>query len=377
MNCLVLTPTEISVRQSSEVTRPMLLRCRHRSVSVESISSSVMNLIRKLSIVSLFVCVLTSSRAGSQATTNYAATNASVLAQVTSAQVVPSNSASASAMSTQGGHFNPKTGPRKPAYAETVRSSLTIGAIPGELSSLCFAPGIGWQRIPSSPLRVTEKVSTNGIPGGGASGGMGADGGAAGGSSISVYAQPSRAKQSLSNECPGTLTSPIAPGVAIGDEIGDKHAQVMTSVRATSMNAGAQDWLQANSVLNPASSAASQRLTMGLSSTPTGGTHVSAGTRSGVSEAQINGLKAHAYVSSIELRRMIRNAPDLQTRIKLQELKNNLAKKSRISTINSAKDQARRQPLKQRDHDRPYSSSISDKFGHGHDSARTTYSHTP
>jgi hypothetical protein len=169
----------------------------------------------------------------------------------------------------------------------------------------------------------------------------------------------------------------MAPGVAIDDGIAGKHAQPIPSVRATSMNAGAQDWLQANSVLNPASSAASQRLTMGLSSMPAGGTHVSAGTRSGVSAAQINGLKAHAYVSSLELRRMMRSAPDLETRIKLQELLDNLAKKSRISTVTSTKDKATKQPLKQRDHNRPYSSSISSKSGYGTNSARTAHSHIP
>jgi hypothetical protein len=143
------------------------------------------------------------------------------------------------------------------------------------------------------------------------------------------------------------------------------------------MNAGAQDWLRANSVLNPASGAASQRLTMGLTSMPTDGTHVLAGSRSGVSAAQVNGLKAHAYVSSLALRRMMRSAPDLETRIKLQELQDYLAKKSRISTVTSTKDKAKTQSQKQRAHSRPYSSSISIKYGHGTNSARTAHSHTP
>jgi hypothetical protein len=143
------------------------------------------------------------------------------------------------------------------------------------------------------------------------------------------------------------------------------------------MNAGAQDWLRANSVLNPASGAASQRLTMGLTSMPAGGRHVSAGSQPAVSEAQINGLKAHAYVSSVELRRLMRSAPDLETRIELQELQDNLAKKSRISTATSTKDKTTKQPLKQRAHNRPYSSSISSKYGHGTDGARAAHSHTP
>ena len=373
----MLTQAGISVRRSNDVTRPMFLRCRHRSASVESTSSSVMNRIRKLSIGTLFVCVLASTRAGSQAITGYAAANASSQMQAASAQVVPSDSASASATLIQGGHFNPKTGPSKPAHAGSVRGSLTMGAIPGELPSLCFVPGTGWQRIPISSFRVTVEVSTAGTPGGGASGGMGAAEAAARGSKQSMYARFSGAKQAISNECPGTLTNTLAPGVAIDDGMGIKHAQPIPSARATSMNAGAQDWLQANSVLNPASSAAYQRLTMGLSSIPAGVTHVSAGSRSAVSEAQINGLKAHAYVSSIELRRMMRSAPDLEKRIKLQELQKRVEKKSRISTVTSTQDKTPKQPLKQRAHNRPYSSSISSKYGHGTDGARAAHSHTP
>jgi hypothetical protein len=335
-----------------------------------------MNLIRKLSIVSLFVCVLASTRAVSQAITGYAATNAGVPAQVTSAQVVPSNSASASATSIQGGHFNPKTGPSKPAHAGSIRGSLTMGAIPGEPQRLCFQSGIGWLSVPAAAFGNTGSLSAPGTIDSATLGGIAAKNSGAGGSSQSVYARLSGAKQAMSNECPGMLTNAIASGISIDEVITGKHAQSMTAVRATSMNAGAQDWLQANSVLNPASSAASQRLTMGLSSMPGGGTRVSAGTRPGVSAAQINGLKAHTYVSSIELRRMMRSAPDLQTLIKLQELQDYLAKKSRISTVTSTKDKATKQPLKQRDHNRPYSSSISSHYRHGTDSARTAYSHT-
>jgi len=377
VNCSVLTQAEIWVHWSSEVARRTLLRCRHRTVRVESISSSVMNRIRKLFIISLFACLLASTRASSQTNTGYAAANASSLEQAASAQVVPSNSASASATSIQGGHFNSQTSPRKPAHAGTVRGSLTMGAIPGESPSLCFLPGIGWQRIPISPFRGTEKVSTTATPGGGASGGMGADEAVTGGSSSTLYTEPSGTKHSTSSECPGTLTNTMAPAVAIDDGMGGKQAQVLTSVRAASMNAGAQDWLRANSVLNPASGAASQRLTMGLTSMPTDGTHVLAGSRSGVSAAQVNGLKAHAYVSSLALRRMMRSAPDLETRIKLQELQDYLAKKSRISTVTSTKDKAKTQSQKQRAHSRPYSSSISIKYGHGTNSARTAHSHTP
>jgi hypothetical protein len=168
----------------------------------------------------------------------------------------------------------------------------------------------------------------------------------------------------------------MAPGVATDGGIGGTQAQVMTSVRATSMNAGAQDWLQANSALNPASSAASQRLTMGLSSMPTGGTHVSAGTRSGVSAAQVNSLKTHAYVSPIELRRMMRNAPDLQTRIKLQELQDRLAKEPHIPTGDSTENKATKEQLKNQHGNKKHSSAMSGDQDHTTEIARKLSSHT-
>lgn len=332
----MLTQTATLMRRSNEVTGRMLLRRGHRSVCVGSISSGLTKGIKKLSIAILVVCALTSKRAGAQAITGHAGADASQLAQPESAQVVPSDSATASATSIQGDHLNSQTAPRKHNHAETISGSLTMGAIPGEIPSLCFVPGIGWQRILISPLSEIEKVGTAGKQGSGAPYGTWADG------STAAYAQPSGAKQSTSNECSGMLTKAMVPGVAVDNGIGVKHAQVMTSIRATTMNKGAQDWLQANSLLNPASGAASQRLMMRLPSMQDGGAYVSAGSRSGVSQTQINGFKPHAYVSSIQLRRMIHSSQDLETKIKLQELQERLAKKSRNSQSRVHRGQIRK-----------------------------------
>ena len=257
---------------------------------------------------------------------------------------VTSSGALSSGAALQGGQSGVVTTAKKTGN----KRSMIAGAGARGALRLCFQPGIGWQSVPVSSFGATGELGASGAPGSANSGGIEAKGSATGGSSQSLYAGLSGAKQAMSNECPGTLTNTMAPGVAINDGIGAKQAQVMTSVRATSMNAGAQDWLQANSVLNPASSAASQRLTLGLSSMPAGGTHVSAGTRSGVSAAQINGLKAHAYVSSLKLRRMLRNAPDLETRIKLQELQDKRAKKTRSSAAKSAGSKTARERLENR-----------------------------
>lgn len=191
MNCSVLTQAEIPVRRSGEVTGPMLLRRKQRLGRVESVSSSVLNRIWKLSIESLLVCVLASIQASSQVNTSYSASNTKPLMQTASAQIVPSDSASASARSIQGGQFHPLTGRRKPAHAGIVRGSLTMGAIPGKMSSLCFVPGIGWQLILISPLKGIENVDTAGNKGGSAPDGTGAEIAAAGEGSTAVYTRPS------------------------------------------------------------------------------------------------------------------------------------------------------------------------------------------
>jgi hypothetical protein len=152
----------------------------------------------------------------------------------------------------------------------------------------------------------------------------------------------------MPNDCPGMLTNPTVPETATQDiTIGD-HSRAGLSFRSTNMNAGAQDWLQANSVLNPASSAASQRLLMGLNTMPAGSEHVSRRTESGVSTAQVSGLKGRAYISSIKLRRMIRNTPDLETRIKLRELQDRLAKESPNPPESSRESKAAKEQSKSR-----------------------------
>jgi len=355
--------------------RQMFLEHGHRSISVMDISHSVMNQITKVSIVSLFVCVVACTQAGSQAITGYAAASTGPAVRTASAQDVPSNGSSASAKVMQSGQFNTQNGTRKPVYAEAVKGSLTKGAIPGQLPRLCFVSGIGWKLIPISPLSNTEKVSTNGTQGGGGPGGVGADAATVGGGSTVADARASRAKQS--NGCPGTLINTMAPGNAIDYWIAGKHTQEMAPERATSMNAGVENWLQAGSVLNPAGNTANQRLMMGLASMPNRGTDLSAKNRLIVSAARINGMKDRAYESSIELRRRMRSAPDLATRIKLQELQDYLAKKSSISKAWSTKDKAVKPPLKRRDHNQPHSSSITSKYRNENGIARIARSDIP
>lgn len=294
---------------------------------------------------------------------------------VQSGQIAPSDGVPSSGMALRGDQPASKTGTRKAAGAGNLRGSLSAGAIPGESPHLCFQPGIGWQPVSMDAFGDTDKSSAPDTPGGGGSGKIETKGAATGSSSRAVYARPSGTKQAMSNDCPGMLINAMAPGIAIEDMTIGKHPQAGLSSRSTNLNAGAQDWLQANSVLNPASSAASQHLLMGLTTMPTGGAHPSPGARSGVSAAQINSLKTHAYVSSIELRRMMRNASDLQTRIKLQELQDRLAKQSHNPARSSTKNKAAKEQSKNQHRNTDHSSRNPSNNNNATDIAKALSSH--
>jgi hypothetical protein len=222
---------------------------------------------------------------------------------------------------------------------------------------LCFQPGIGWQRVPMG------KPSGPGTPGSCNSDKIEAIRSATGVSSQSVYAQPNSAKQGL------------APEGGMEDVTTGNHAQTVTSAHSTSMNTATLASLPGNTLFNPANGATSGRRMMALTLMPSGSTHLSSGTEPGVSSDPVSDLKSHAYISSIVLRRMIRTAPDLQTRIKLQELQNKLSNKSHISTANSRGNQATKGRLKTHHDKATYSSSMSGGHSRATDSTMTLSSH--
>ena len=61
---------------------------------------------------------------------------------------------------------------------------------------------------------------------------------------------------------------------------------------------------------------------------------------------QVGDRAFHAYISLIKLRRLIRNAPDFRTRMKLQQLQNNPATKLHHARVDAKTGQAARRPLK-------------------------------
>jgi hypothetical protein len=215
-----------------------------------------------------------------------------------------------------------QTNSGKTAKAGNIRRSENTRAIPKESPLLSFQPGIGWRRVPLG------KLSGAGSPGSGNSDKVDALRSAAGANPQSVYAPHNTAKQEL------------APELAMEDVTTGNHAKTESFAHSTSVNLGSLAALPGNTLFSPAMGAASGRRRMAMTSVPSDSQHLSAGTEPGVSSGPVRDLQSHAYISSILLRRMIRTAPDLQTRIKLQELQNKLSNQSHTAKVNSRGNQA-------------------------------------
>jgi hypothetical protein len=164
--------------------------------------------------------------------------------------------------------------------AKNIKGRLTSGAAPKEASPLCFQPGVGWQRTPI------------------------------------VTGRPTDVSQKAGNEC----SSSLALGAAV--EASKAGALVQTSSspgRTVKPTIGVTDAAPANpgtlfhppAVRDPSESAQE--------------------------------LATHAYISPIKLRRMMRNAPDLETRLAVRKLS---AKPTTTPARNSnQKSRAERKPI--------------------------------
>jgi hypothetical protein len=181
---------------------------------------------------------------------------------------------------------------RKTGKSGSNRSSAATGATPGALPGLCFQPGVGWQSILPEPPGVPATLDTN------TSIGLAERGSASGSNPQSVYARFSNAKQAQSAECAGN------------------------SANKKALGAGAEKSLHTKS---PYGSAGLKPVRMMPNAMPPAPTYFASEAESNARSDQVGVRPFHAYISSIKLRRLIRNAPDFRTRIKLQQLQKNPA----------------------------------------------------
>jgi hypothetical protein len=163
-------------------------------------------------------------------------------------------------------------------------------------------------------------------------------------------------KDSVLSFKPGIGWQHVATGTLSGSDTFGNQAQAMIYASSTSMNAATVASLPGNSLSNPRGGAASG---VGMMAPmPSGGMHLSSKTNAGVSPDKMIDPGSHAYVSSIKLRLMLRNAPDLQTRIKLQELQDRLLNKSHISLGNSKGNKSTKRQTKSQHGSRPHFPSL-------------------
>jgi hypothetical protein len=183
------------------------------------------------------------------------------------------------------------------------RNNRRSGATSGASPSLCFQPGVGWQSTftdqpiePESGLASEAKRQSANprLPG----------------------VQPAH-----STDCAGNVTDERIPGVGVGKKFTPLNRAIGSAGSMTKPGKVTPRpvYLNGAGILNGSGASKPARMTpSAVASAPT----------SAAPEApadQPGGRAFHAYISSIKLRRLIRNASDFRTRIKLQQLQNNPA----------------------------------------------------
>jgi hypothetical protein len=190
-----------------------------------------------------------------------------------SGQVAPSDSAVQSGPVSQSTLVAGKKNTSKSSSASSTRGMLASGSVTGESQDVCFQLGVGWQRLPQTAVNSARQTSAVGSN----TATQGA-GSTIGGNPSTLNILPSGANQS--DQCPGIMISSTPPGAVVGTMVAGKQSQ--------------------NSSMS------------------------------------VQEFETHAYISPIKLRRMMRNAPDLETRLKLREISGKQKKGSSKSVNNQS-----------------------------------------
>jgi hypothetical protein len=202
-------------------------------------------------------------------------------------------------------------------------SSPATGAMPG----LCFQPGVGWQPMlkqPSGPATLDTNTSM----------GLEERGSASGANPQSAYARLSNPKQAQSNECPEILT--------------DKRVLGAGAEKFTILNRpkpGTVTSLRVNSPYHANGSAGLEPAGMMPSAITPTPNYFAPKAEPDAHPDQVGVRAFHVYISSIKLRRLIRNAPDFRTRIKLQQLQNKPATQLHRTRVGASTATAARRTL--------------------------------
>jgi hypothetical protein len=240
-------------------------------------------------------------------------------------------------------------------------SSPATGAMPG----LCFQPGVGWQSILPEPPGVPAKPGTNSSIGPEVSRSTSVV------NAQSMYARSSSAKQVYAAECGGNSINKNALGAGVEKFTILNRSQAIRSAGST--KPGTVTSLHVNSPYRPNGSAGPERVRTQPSAMPPNSTYFALEDEPDARSDQASVRAFHAYTSSIKLRRLIRNAPDFRTRIKLQQLQNNPATQLHKARVVTKTGAAARRPLQGETANRT-SSRRSDTHDRPRDNPRTLLS---
>jgi hypothetical protein len=245
---------------------------------------------------------------------------------------------------------------RKTGKLRNNGSSPATGATPGAMPGLCFQPGVGWQSIHPEAPGVPATPGTNG------SIGLEVSRSTSVANAQSIHGRSSSAKQAYAAECAGNSINKKALGAGVEKFTILNRPQTMRSAGSTKPSTVTS--LHVNSPYYANGSAGLEPVGMMPSALPPTPTYFASEAEPDARSDQVGVRAFHAYISSIKLRRLIRNAPDFRTRIKLQQLQNNPATqlhKARVGTKTGAAarrplhgEHANRTPSRRSDtHDRP------------------------
>lgn len=224
----------------------------------------------------------------------------------------------------------------KTGKSKNSRNSQPSNSISGASPGLCFRPGVGWQSNLTGQPSESDVRDTHTLMG------LEIGGSSATANPQSVYTRIPSAKHTA--ECPEILTDKRVPEAEAEKFTILDHPSTIRSAGST--RPGSATSHQATSPLHASGSAGQKPVWMTRSATPTAAKHV--GSEGGPVEPsdQVSDGTFHAYISSIKLRRTIRNAPDFRTRIKLQQLQKNSATELSIEGRNTKTGQVAKRSLK-------------------------------
>jgi hypothetical protein len=222
-----------------------------------------------------------------------------------------------------------------PARQAVVRKTTKLGnsrRLPdlGSMApGLCFQPGVGWQRILAGPPAASAARASNDAAGEA--------------NPQSLHAKLLSAKQAHSAECAGGLPDRKALGADVETlAVFDPNRTIRSTV---STKPGSFISLRAKSPFHPDGSAALNLGRMTPSAMPSDPMSSASEKGRDDSSDQVSDRTFHAYISPIKLRRLMRNAPDFKSRMKMQQLQSGLATKLDNAKVDTKTGQEGRRPL--------------------------------